>query len=69
MSSWSPIKDAPKDGRKLLISDDEGEILVGHWHEPSKCWMADSGGYDNEYPIHYATFFLPVPTPPKFNKE
>ena len=65
-SEWLKMEDAPKDGTRILIKDNEGTVFVGAWigynYEPRtkliynwvipESWQDEQGGYyDIDNPI------------------
>lgn len=40
---WHSIETAPKDGRKVLLCSEDGEIGVGRWDAEGDSWADENG--------------------------
>lgn len=80
MSEWQPIEAAPKDGTRVLIANDDGEMdvagYVAEWSEHSEfVRTAKDGdvfrtvrrdmGYWDAVHAYCPTHWMPLPPPPK----
>ena len=71
MSKWKPIETAPKDGTKVLVANNRGNMAVALWRDG---WvpMFSSGmpnGFLNGACGSVCTHWMPLPSPPKKGKD
>lgn len=71
---WLPIESAPRDGSWFLAIMDEGIIpYVTAWCDYDEIFFTFNNGYAKEEKFHNKswepTHFMPLPIPPKLNKE
>lgn len=66
---WQPIETAPKDGSELLFwSEREGGLYVVFWHGLRKSWLWTTHSLDGDEELKHATYWMPLPDPPKGDK-
>lgn len=64
MSEWRTMDTAPKDGTRVLVAFDEGEIVIAHYDDG--WWNEDEDTAWNDY---YARWWMPLPAPPAAMKD
>ena len=61
--TWRDISTAPKDGRGVLLTDEDGAVYGGYWETECLAWAVHCGQpcVRTPAPTHWA----PLPEPPK----
>ena len=72
MSKWQPIETAPKDGTRVLLTEEWG-VVIGRWCEEAQLGLCEEGpGWqvfecdDCWYSVaaENPTHWMPLPAPP-----
>lgn len=65
-AAWRPIADAPKDGTRIWLADEKGNLVTGYWSPPVGAWRCDwVVGQVGDKP----TLWQPLPLPPTVQPE
>jgi hypothetical protein len=57
---WQPIETAPKDGREIVLSTDDGVVWIAKWSARTQTW--DDGDFRDD--IQGARFWMNIPELP-----
>ena len=58
--SWQPIEMAPKDGSKIVVRDEFGNVMFAKWDI-----LCDAGWFNNLRKLENLVYWMPLPDPPK----
>ena len=70
MSEWQPIETAPKDGTKVLLVSNRGQVYIGQYDDdrwvrkPEPYWCI-AGMPKTHARAQRPTHWMPLPEPPK----